>query len=443
MIDAERRSTWTDAFALGAGRSGVDWVAAVAPMVPVSAPRAPVVAFTLLGQRLAHLDHRRSHDGLAPLVAVVDPTPPIPDDWRVWVQRALLGRDGAPIATRLVPRLRQGGFRLHPFDVPGLAASLVGVDDLGPVERAALGRVVVELDPTSWRTWPKEARAAHLVAWRRRDADEARTTWEASFSEEPAPLRAELVAALHEGLGPADLPLLERAAHDRSQTVQAAARGLLARVPGTEAYAAAVVALAGRFRREGAGAWTLGEGVNLIGVVAAVGAVRWPDLAVALDVAVGSDPRADRAARLAFARSAALAGDAATTLRALSDVDDLGADEVLVIVEGAPALTPYDALAALAPRLSTRPVPVLSALGWASRVRPHLPDGVAARLLSGGLDVDRSALHPLDADLAALFATFPTSVARSARAWLGETPPSRTGAVLELLSRLDSLGAPR
>lgn len=88
-------------------------------------------------------------------------------------------------------------------------------------------------DPAVWDTGNRPERHAYLTMQRGRDRQAARDLLAASWSEETGDDRANLLAVLAEGLGPADEEFLERALDDPKATVRAAAQAMLARLPGS------------------------------------------------------------------------------------------------------------------------------------------------------------------------------------------------------------------
>src|SRR5215472_8574086 len=84
-----------------------------------------------------------------------------------------------------------------------------------------------------WRTGTRPQRHRLFALLRRTRPDEARQLLYRGLAREEAADRAWFIAALGEGLAPADEPLLETALDDRRQEVRAAAARLLARLPGS------------------------------------------------------------------------------------------------------------------------------------------------------------------------------------------------------------------
>ena len=88
-----------------------------------------------------------------------------------------------------------------------------------------------EPDAETWRLGRPPERVRWLAELRHRDPAAARDTLEAAWPRESGAPKAELLAVLSDGLGPADEALLERALRDRRGDVRRTAAGLLARLP--------------------------------------------------------------------------------------------------------------------------------------------------------------------------------------------------------------------
>ncbi|MFI1463381.1 DUF5691 domain-containing protein [Nocardia carnea] len=97
----------------------------------------------------------------------------------------------------------------------------------------------------TWRLGLPPERIRWLAALRHRDPAAARETLETAWPRESGAPKAELLAVLSDGLGPADEALLERALRDRRGDVRRTAAGLLARLPDS--------AFAGRMSARAAG----------------------------------------------------------------------------------------------------------------------------------------------------------------------------------------------
>lgn len=100
-----------------------------------------------------------------------------------------------------------------------------------------------ETNTEAWRLGLPPDRIRWLAALRHRDPASARDTLTAAWPQESGAPKAELLAVLADGLGPADETLLERALGDRRGDVRRTAAGLLARLPDS-AFAARMSARA-------------------------------------------------------------------------------------------------------------------------------------------------------------------------------------------------------
>lgn len=90
-----------------------------------------------------------------------------------------------------------------------------------------------DLSDEAWRLGDQAARLRWVAAVRAADPARALAAVEQTWRSEPGPARAGLLAALAEGLGAADEPLLERALDDRRKDVRETAARLLAALPGS------------------------------------------------------------------------------------------------------------------------------------------------------------------------------------------------------------------
>jgi len=88
-------------------------------------------------------------------------------------------------------------------------------------------------DPGVWETGSRAERRAYLAMQRERDPGAARELLAAGWSRETGEDRADLLAVLAHRLSAADEEFLEAALDDRKGAVRAAARHLLARLPGS------------------------------------------------------------------------------------------------------------------------------------------------------------------------------------------------------------------
>ena len=87
-------------------------------------------------------------------------------------------------------------------------------------------------DPAVWETGSRRERRAYLAMLRDRDPAAARDLLAAGWARETGEDRADLIAILSRNLSGADEQFLEAALDDRKGAVRAAARQLLARLPG-------------------------------------------------------------------------------------------------------------------------------------------------------------------------------------------------------------------
>ncbi|WP_039800416.1 SWIM zinc finger family protein [Nocardia araoensis] len=238
---------------LGTARRAPD-VAALAPPIARAADRLPHdPALRLL--EIAALQDLFTRGGVAPATA---PAPePAADDPRPSLPR--------PAAARLARMLRErsaflpewfDAARPHDYRAPdALCEQLLEHAKINATLREPLLRLAgtrgswLAARHPDWRdlvrlpstdserptdTWlfgrPPERRD-WLADLRREDAGAARTELTAAWPKESGPLKAELLAVLADGLGPADESLLETALDDRRADVRRTAAGLLALLP--------------------------------------------------------------------------------------------------------------------------------------------------------------------------------------------------------------------
>ncbi len=182
-----------------------------------------------------------------------DPRPVLPAKARRHLQRLLFKADietARVMVGAVLKRLNPLGLRLHPFDLPRLAAPLKSCSVLpGVAERAylALTQTASEDEPQehlfhevmtveNWRSFGKAARVRFLAELRAKDAAAGLALFQESFAQDPAALRSELVMALSTGLSAADLAFLEGLEKDRAESVRTVAARLLSLLPGTVSY---------------------------------------------------------------------------------------------------------------------------------------------------------------------------------------------------------------
>jgi len=195
-----------------------------------------------------------------------DGRPIVPAEVRQLILRLVSGKGNPPddpAAFALAQGLERHGVRLHPFDVPRLAAFVGKHSDMlgialadGQGDAAAAGNswtLWETLDETNWML-ATPARKAHFIAeLRLTDAAKARTLVEAQLPLEKAEVRLRMIDALGAGLSSADRALLESLAGDRAPTVKRAVTRLLARLPGTGAAEAQIAELLSRISRGSTG----------------------------------------------------------------------------------------------------------------------------------------------------------------------------------------------
>jgi hypothetical protein len=198
-----------------------------------------------------------------------DPRPILPEGARRALRRLASGLERGAADTVLraaMRRIARAGWRLHPFDLPRLAAHLRDdAEHLGLAERAYLSLadrsgkapahnvLHAEISPQNWHDFPKRQRVVFVDGLRRQDPAAGRALIEEAFKSEPADMRGALIDTLAAGLGPDDLAFLEAAAADRAEGVRTAASRLIARVPGTPGFAARLAEAARCFAGGGTG----------------------------------------------------------------------------------------------------------------------------------------------------------------------------------------------
>lgn len=181
-----------------------------------------------------------------------DPRPLIPDDARALLLRLCAGPQASSsdtLAQAAIDALTHAGLAPHPFDFSRLEDLVVRfAADLGPTAAAwsaivrpgrepADGGVEIVTEETLAGAG-KAAKLAFLRERRKALPGRARELIAELLPNEAANLRAELIALLAVGLSADDTPLLTAATTDRAQSVRDTAAAVLARMPGTEAYAA-------------------------------------------------------------------------------------------------------------------------------------------------------------------------------------------------------------
>ena len=184
-----------------------------------------------------------------------DPRALLPDAVRRPLIALLTGKEArvdGPMARQIARELRRHGLRPHPYDLKVLEEFVARqAANLGRHAQAwlALVRPVREegrdlydddadaVSAESFATAGRAQKLAFLRALRTSDPERARAVIEQHLGQEPAIVRTGMVAVLEIGLVPEDAGVLERLVVDRAPSVREAASAMLARVPGTEAYA--------------------------------------------------------------------------------------------------------------------------------------------------------------------------------------------------------------
>jgi Family of unknown function (DUF5691) len=257
------------ALTLGLSRQPLKPSAALAALMAEAPGERALAMLALAGQRL-RFERTASPEMTATPEAAIrlheDPRPVMPEPLRRALLRLVRGADKSmtgAVASAAVRRLGASGYRLNPFDLPGLMPHIkVQADQLGLAERAYLALTEVSDVPAdapsllytditrdNWTAFPKGARGSFLRAERRRDAGQARALLEAVFKMEPAATRGDLLTALDVGLSRDDLPFLESIATDRAESVRTIVASLVSCVPGTAAFEGRIAAVAACFSR--------------------------------------------------------------------------------------------------------------------------------------------------------------------------------------------------
>jgi len=196
--------------------------------------------------------------------AVADPRGIVPDALRRPLVRLLTAkRQGvAPdaFATVVARTLNDRRLRLHPFDLPRLDAFVkTHAEKLGAEAMAFSDRLAEPaerrgyfdadaLDDETWRQATPAVRQGYIRRRRRQDPAAGRALVEAVWASEGADIRARLLSALREGLGPDDAAFLQGLAKDRAPRVRELALQLLTRLPGHEGENAALKAVLERVK---------------------------------------------------------------------------------------------------------------------------------------------------------------------------------------------------
>lgn len=192
---------------------------------------------------------RKPMRGPVPLPAATIDARPVPGDTAVRRLAAMLAGDHDTVLAEWLRLVNDGGWRIPPEFLPALADLTRGRTQLRAAVRQAAGpraAWLAALNPDwryleeevatgkdAWEHGTRSQRRQWLTTTRRTDPDAAREALRATWPNEPAESRAELLAILADGLSPADEDFCEAALDDRATEVRRAAAGLLARIPGS------------------------------------------------------------------------------------------------------------------------------------------------------------------------------------------------------------------
>jgi hypothetical protein len=287
-----------------AGLRGV-WMAgrSAAPLAPADWPGDDEPALVALaGQALQVLTRPAAPTDLAPRPLLPRlARPPMPEPLRPHLRRLLAAHRKQPGAEQgLIQLLAARGYAAHPADwmpkpdddwaAPVYAPWLAWTEAAPGVASAPVGET---LTVDTYAEWPWTERRLALLDLRRREPAAAGQIIAAKAAAEPAERRLKLVEILVERLEPADAPVLEPLAQDRSERVAALARRLLARLgrgagdPALARELAAMVAVSTRGlirRRTQLTVPALKTAAQEARRAELFGAVTFAELAAALDV---------------------------------------------------------------------------------------------------------------------------------------------------------------
>lgn len=201
-------------------------------------------------------------------------------------QRGELARSRAGLLGDLLAAMRDAGYVLPAPLLPGLLDAAARVPALAPLVApvlgargrwlaghragwrqvagagpargtdggAAAGPAAADGGPDAWRVGTPRERRAYLAGLRGQDPRAGRELLAAGWARESRQERAELVSALARGLSGDDEEFLEKMLSDRAGEVRAAARRLLAWLPGSAFSRRAAERAAAVLRLEGGGA---------------------------------------------------------------------------------------------------------------------------------------------------------------------------------------------
>jgi Family of unknown function (DUF5691) len=262
-VEAFKRS-----FLLGTARNPAPMEGALRNVMSAKGPDSELMALALIGQRMRFRRHP-----LPPLsttgLPADDPRTIVPEAARALMRR-LVAADGGSAndvaALAVADAFSRRRLRPHPFDLPRLAAFVrTHAESLGAYVAAWVERNnesekrpsnyfdADAIDSSNWTSARPAERTRFIVDMRGREPDRARALVEASFANDPAPVRARLLDALARGLSPADVPFLESLAKDRAPSVRERAQRLLKFIPGTASAQARIGDLVARAKIGSAG----------------------------------------------------------------------------------------------------------------------------------------------------------------------------------------------
>lgn len=260
----------------------------------------------------------------------------LPDSLRMSVVTLLEKRKGqgewAELVRTTLRHLRAAGLRPHPFDLDRVAPTLAAHADLiDPADARRLGiperSAPAGTETDAWHELPPAERVAWLTDLRMNDPDLARTRLADCLPHEPAAARGKLIPVMGCRLTQADRPFLESLGSDKSKVVRETVDRLLARLPGTDAYARrlaravegfAIEKKPGFFRSTTALVYREGGAGPPADPRPAIAGLMLPDLLAAIgidrDGLLASPPEMSPPVLMALAHTALAAGDAQATL---------------------------------------------------------------------------------------------------------------------------------
>jgi len=162
--------------------------------------------------------------------------PMLPGRLRPLLRAALKHADDARGKSRVVALVASRGFVLHPMDWMPAASDQTSPDVYAPWidwQAGVDGEKHTRREQLTAQNWDElypAARRSALADMRRTAPAVARQLIETRGSTEPAEIRLALIALMHFGLGPDDVPFLKSLSTDRSGKVRELAGRLLARL---------------------------------------------------------------------------------------------------------------------------------------------------------------------------------------------------------------------